>query len=128
MCLSILISIKHRYAYKKKAFWVTLNFEPEGGKRDKKADKHSANHLFFVCIEHLYHLCMFECLCLFFCLLCRHVDLNSSRNVLDLAMVKNAFICARSGSLPQGWRYSHFSSYVSLVPASTIHPPKISRI
>ena len=44
--------------------------------------------------------------------------LISSRNVLDLEMVKNAFICARSGSWPQGWwRYSHFFSMCKLGPS-----------
>ena len=73
---------------------------------DRYADKHGANYLFFVlsiCI-----ICVFlrASVFSFVCFVVMWID--SSRNVFDLEMVQNALICARSGSWPQGWRYSLF--------------------
>ena len=102
--LSISISIKHRNksinTLIKIMRFVTLNYFKTGAEWTNKLISMALITCFR--FEHLYHLCMFASFALLSC------GLNSSRKVLDLEMDKNAFICARSESWSQGWRYSQF--------------------
>ena len=83
---------------------------------DQEADKHGANYLFFVLSIYIICVCLHASV--FFLLFAlSSCGLNSSRNVLDLEMVKNVFICAQSGSWAQGWRYSHFFFIRKLGPS-----------
>ena len=93
---------------------------------DQYADKHGANYLFFVLSICIICVCLHASAFSFVYFIAMWIKLLQKR--FGSRDGQNAFICAQSGSWPQGWRYSHFSSYVSLDPASTIHPPKISRI
>ena len=89
---------------------------------DQKADKHGAYYLFFVVSICIICVCLHASSFYFVCFVVMWI--NSSRNILDLEMVENAFVCAPSGSLPHGWRYSHFFFIRKLGPRIYYSSPK----